>query len=131
MKPATFRSSSTIRIRMGACAWAAAGGAPAASVLRGPGGFEASVVLSPASPPPPRSASPVAQRARGLGAHLLHGARLLVGIALLRPGVRVHVVAVLLPEARGPLDGGALRSEEHTSELQSHSNFVCPIQLII
>src|SRR5436309_3750240 len=42
----------------------------------------------------------LAQRARGLSAHLLHRAGLLVGVALLGPRVGVHVVAVLLPEAR-------------------------------
>src|SRR5260370_13219356 len=40
-----------------------------------------------------------AELAGGLGAHLLHGARLLVGVALVLPGVGMHVVAVDFPEA--------------------------------
>src|SRR5438445_10117397 len=43
---------------------------------------------------------PRAEPAGRLGAHLLHRARLLVRVTLLRPRVRVHVIAVLLPEAR-------------------------------
>src|SRR5262249_40898013 len=41
----------------------------------------------------------IAQPARRLGTHLLHGASLLVGVALLGPRVGVYVVAVLLPES--------------------------------
>src|SRR5207249_648014 len=39
------------------------------------------------------------EAAGGVGAHLLHGACLLIGVALVLPGVGVHVVAVDLPEA--------------------------------
>src|SRR5262245_14480531 len=60
-----------------------------------------SAPCSPTSCPPSAAGAPdlaVAETARRVGAHLLHGARLLVGVALLGPRVGVHVVAVLLPE---------------------------------
>src|SRR5688500_13485835 len=43
--------------------------------------------------------SALAKAAGGLGTHLLRGARLLNRVALFTPGVGIHVVAVLLPEA--------------------------------
>src|SRR5262249_58257308 len=58
------------------------------------------VPQAPARVPLPRGLA-VAETARRFGAHLLHGACFLLGVALLGPRVGVHVVAVLLPETGG------------------------------
>src|SRR5882762_3132641 len=44
--------------------------------------------------------------------------------ALLRVRLQVRTAAILKPRPQGA-GGGAARSEEHTSELQSHLNLVC------
>src|SRR5690242_21456023 len=53
------------------------------------------------------------------------------GGALLVPGLPGAVLAVLLTQLQMLLDcvDGELRSEEHTSELQSHVNLVCRLLL--
>src|SRR5688572_30724834 len=71
------------------------------TALRRAGRSRTTVVTGPAISTRTVMALPIPQRARGLGAHLLHGARLLVGVALLRPRIGAHVIAVLLPEPRG------------------------------
>src|SRR5919108_3304286 len=95
---ATRASASASKARKASASAAAVGPSTA---LRTSGRSRMTVVTVPArSTRTLTRASASAQRAGGLGAHLLHGARLLVGVALLRPRVGVHVVAVLLPEAR-------------------------------
>src|SRR5688572_27923676 len=69
----------------------------------------------------------------GLWQRRFGGADSVIGAPLVVDGATVTIVGVTAPEFRG-LDVGsafevALRSEEHTSELQSQSNLVCRLLL--
>src|SRR3990167_5347500 len=71
--------------------------------------------------------STAAREARGReGGRIVVGPRRLRGAALPRPDEKART-----PEERAPHleDGEADRSEEHTSELQSQSNLLCPLFL--
>src|SRR4030095_1592910 len=97
---ATRASASASNWRKASASAAAVGPSTA---LRASGRSRTIVVTGPARSvrmltAEPRSARP--QAASGFRAHLLHGVRFLVGVTFFRPGVGVHVVAVLLPEAR-------------------------------
>src|SRR5688572_9700072 len=93
---ATRAVSSASKARNASASAAAVGPSTA---LRTSGRSRMTVVTTPARSTRTLTRSALAQPAGGLGTHLLHGARLLVGVTLLRPRVGVHVVAVLLPEA--------------------------------
>src|SRR5438034_6522026 len=58
--------------------------------------------------------------------HCRNASRSLVGVARLQP-LRLPALRVTLAGSSTRL--GALRSEEHTSELQSHSDLVCRLLL--
>src|SRR5688572_3362544 len=68
-------------------------------------------------------AAPVAQALEQAGATMLACADIEEGIVLRRAGVRVPILVF------GALSVSDLRSEEHTSELQSQSNLVCRLLL--
>src|SRR5690242_21034466 len=68
----------------------------------------------------PRLRPALAERAGRLGARpLVHG----------QPGQQLRVQQRDVRGERGAQPVGALRSEEHTSELQSHVNLVCRLLL--
>src|SRR5262245_31049535 len=93
---ATRASASASNARKASASAAAPGPSTA---LRASGRSRMTVVTGPARST--RTATPASARAQApgrFGPHLLHGVRLLVGVALFRPRVGVHVVAVLLPE---------------------------------
>src|SRR5438874_217693 len=81
--------------------------------------------------------SAAAELAGRLRAHLLHRARLLVGVALLRPRVGVHVVAVLLPET-GRVDVEELEGAQPLARLpeielgqhQAHRSAVIGLEVL-
>src|SRR5881394_3143754 len=90
-------SVSSSNARKAAASAAAVGPSTA---LRTSGRSRTTVVTAPAFSTRTLTLSAVAELAGRRRAHLLHRAGFLVGVAFFRPGVGVHVVAVLLPEAR-------------------------------
>src|SRR2546427_1825338 len=88
-------------------------------------------------PPPPRSTLfpyPTLFRSRQLHGHVAVGARAVDAIERLEvdvPGCpRLRGAAHrLAQEIKARRDAGGVRSEEHTSELQSQSNLVCRLLL--
>src|SRR5919201_1781907 len=111
---ATRASASASNARKASASAAAVGPSTA---LRTSGRSRTTVVTGPdVSTRTLTESSAAAELAGRLGAHLLHGARLLVGVALLRPRVGVHVVAVLLPEA-GRVDVEELEGAEPLARL--------------
>src|SRR5688572_30957908 len=87
-------------------------------------------VLSSMTLPPPRSTLfPYTTLFRSLLADALHLLEDVAGLHDAESGGRlVHEHDALRPGHRAA-DGDALRSEEHTSELQSQSNLVCRLLL--